>query len=384
MAHISNRINFSRAVGAGRRAAARKPSGKLNLETEIAAQVSALTQSPFDPQFGPAPKFVAPDRPEFRTSRGVPFASELDEAIAGIRGRDTATSAGELAGLEGLFEAADPTLRLQKAQDFINKIVGPANEAAAIKAGFGRGPAALEATTRAGVELALPIVTEAGRQQGLARQFQVALEQARFGREQSQQRDLLDSVLNKVQAGISIESLNSQERQVLAQFNLSSAGQESQFNLAGAELQSNQEVARSNIGLSTQDRTLALLNQLRTIRTSQATINAGLRPSGGGGGAAPSEAPRSLGIPSAGGGVSGPTGTVASRNAAITAGREATDDFSRFFSSSAGGLSQGLSSAPGVIPTTSSVSRVASGPIFGPTKTTRKPLNPSAASSPFF
>ena len=383
MAHIDNRINFSRAVGAGRRAAARKPSGKLNLETEIAAQVSALTQSPFDPQFGPAPKFVAPDRPDFQTSRQVPFASELDEAIAGIRGRETATSAGELAGLEGLFEAADPTLRLEKAREFINTIVGPANQAAAIKAGFGRGPAALEATTKAGAELALPIVTEAGRQQGLARQFQVALEQARFSREQSQQRDLLDSVLNKVQAGISIESLNSQERQVLAQFNLSSAGSESQFNLAGAELQSNQEVARSNIGLSTQDRTLALLNQLRTIRTDQANINAGLRP-GGGGGAAPVEAPGSLGIPSAGGGVSGPTGTVASRNAAITAGREATADFSRFFTSSAGGLSSGLSSAPGVIPTTSSVSRVAAGPLTGPPRPTRKPLNPSAASSPFF
>jgi len=382
LAHLDNRINFSRALGAGRRAAARKPSGKLNLETEIAAQVSALTQSPFDPQFGPAPKFVAPDRPDFKTSRGVPFLSELDEAIAGVRGRETATSAGELAGLEGLFEAADPTLRLEKAREFINTIVGPANQAAAIKAGFGRGPAALEATTRAGAELALPIVTEAGRQQGLARQFQVALEQARFSREQSQQRDLLDSVLNKVQAGISIESLNSQERQVLAQFNLSTAGSESQFNLAGAELQSNQEVARSNIGLSTQDRTLNLLNQLRQIRTSQAGINAGLRP-GGGEGAAPSQAPRSLGIPSAGGGVS--FGRAAPSNAAaIKAGREATADFSRFFSSSAGGLSSGLSSAPGVIPTTSSVSRVASGPIFGPTKPTRKPLNPSAASSPFF
>ncbi|KKK63965.1 hypothetical protein LCGC14_2988980, partial [marine sediment metagenome] len=161
--------------------------------------------------------------------------------------------------------------------------------------------AAAEATAQAGASLTLPILESSFAAKGLANQFKVALEQARFGREQSQQRDLLDSVLNKVNAGISIESLNAQERSTLAQFNLSSAGSESQFNLSGAELQSNREIAKSNIGLSTQDRTLALLNQLRTIRTDQARINAGLRSGGGSSGTTgsifPGGVPRSEGIP---------------------------------------------------------------------------------------
>ena len=386
-----------------------KRTGSGNVSSRISKELNRLSPSPFEPQFGPAPEFVAPEfvapeRPDFQTSRQVPFASELDEAIAGIRGRDTATSAGELAGLEGLFEAADPTLRLQKAQDFINQIVGPRNEAAAIKAGFGRGPAALEATTRAGAELALPIVTEAGRQKSLANQFKVALEQARFSREQSQQRDLLDSVLNKVQAGISIESLNPQERSVLAQFNLSSAGSESQFNLsaagsesqfglAGAELQSNREIARSNIGLSTADRTLALLNQLRAIRTSQAQINTGLAGRGGsrgGGGTSGLSAPPEISALDRAKTNLFNTQSEAARVASIRAGKVVPP--------------QGPVNLPGVLtgptgPSTAgsgvifrngsivnapSVSKVAAGPIFGPPKPSRKPLNPSASGAPLF
>ena len=300
MAH-ENRVNFSRAAQAGQRAR-RRISGrtpKLNLETEITRNVDALSQSPFDPQFSPAPQFtraqfVAPERPEFRTERGIPNVGELDAAIARIRGRKTGTSAGELAGLEGLFEAADPTSRLAEVRKQLETVIGPEALNRAIAGGFGRGPAAAEATTRAGAALTLPILESSFAAKGLANQFKVALEQAKFSREQSQQRDLLDSVLNKVQAGISIESLNAQERQVLAQFNLSAAGQESQFNLAqagtesqfdlnAAGLQSEREIARSNIGLSAQDRTLALLNQLRSIRTGQAQINAGLAGRGGGG-----------------------------------------------------------------------------------------------------
>ena len=90
----------------GRGGPARRAAGGAGVTSRIRKELTRLSQSPFEPQFGPAPEFVAPDRPDFKTSRGVPFASELDEAIAGIRGRDTATSAGELAGLEGLFEAA--------------------------------------------------------------------------------------------------------------------------------------------------------------------------------------------------------------------------------------------------------------------------------------
>ena len=276
----------------GRGGPIRRRAGGGNVSSRIRQQLKALSQSPFAPQFGPAPEFVAPDRPNFQTNRGVPFASELDEAIAGVRGRDTATSAGELAGLEGLFEAADPTSRLAEVRKRLETVIGPEALNKAIAGGFGRGPAAAEATAQAGASLTLPILESSFAAKGLANQFKVALEQARFGRERSQQRDLLDSVLNKVNAGISIESLNAQERQVLAQFNLSSAGSESQFNLAGAELQSNQEIARSNIGLSTQDRTFALLDQLRTIRegnlnraaanTGGSLVNLGARSGGRG------------------------------------------------------------------------------------------------------
>lgn len=254
----------------------------LNLETEIKQQVSQLQGSPFVPEFGEAPKFVAPERPRFRTDQKVPFLADLESSIADIRGRETVTTPEELAGLKGLFATADPTLRLQKAQEFINKIVGPRNEAAAIAAGFGRGPAALEATTRAGAELALPIVTESGRQQAIANQFKIALSQASQARGVSRDRAVFEAVAAKVRAGQNTESLNAQERSVLAQFNLSAAGSESQFNLNAAGLQSEQEINRANIGLSTQDRTIALLNQLRQIRTSQAGINAGLVTRGGG------------------------------------------------------------------------------------------------------
>ncbi len=384
---VRGRVNFSRAANAGQRTR-RRISGripKLNLETEIARNVDALSQSPFEPQFGPAPEFVAPDRPDFQTSRRVPFASELDEAIAGIRGRDTATSAGELAGLEGLFDAADPTSRLAEVRKRLETVIGPEALNKAIAGGFGRGPAAAEATAKAGASLTLPILESSFAAKGLANQFKVALEQARFSREQSQQRDLLDSVLNKVNAGISIESLNAQERQVLAQFNLSSAGSESQFNLSGAELQSNREVARSNIGLSTQDRTLALLNQLRTIRTDQARINAGLRSGGGSSGTTgsifPGGVPRSEGIP-------GFT-TPASRTLATakTQDRFTRQAGERVISSLAS--DKRLAAAPsfagginspggtgGVIPTTSSIaSRVLTGP---PKTSFAKKLNTSS------
>ena len=363
----TDRVNFSRAANAGQRAR-RRISGripKLNLETEITRNVDALSQSPFEPQFGPAPEFVAPDRPDFQTSRQVPFASELDEAIAGIRGRDTATSAGELQGLEGLFEAADPTSRLAEVRKRLETVIGPEALNKAIAGGFGRGPAAAEATAKAGASLTLPILESSFAAKGLANQFKVALEQARFSREQSQQRDLLDSVLNKVNAGISIESLNAQERQVLAQFNLSSAGSESQFNLSGAELQSNREIAKSNIGLSTQDRTLALLDQLRTIRTSQAQINAGLASRGGGGGGGGGSV-----------GLSGPPeitplqqaqldfqkSSLASSERQARFNREATARKARLTrlaetpSFAGGGLAKGKSVSPGgVIPSTSSI-----------------------------
>ena len=408
------RISFSRASNAGIEALARQNARgrgkKLNLETSISGQIGKLSQSPFTPQFGPAPeftqaRFVTPERPEFRTDRGIPNVSELDAAIANIRGRETGTSAGELAGLEGLFEAADPTSRLAEVRKQLETVIGPEALNRAIAGGFGRGPAAAEATTKAGAALTLPILESSFAAKGLANQFKVALEQARFSREQSQQRDLLDSVLNKVRAGISTESLNTQERQVLAQFNLSAAGQESQFNLtqAGTEsqfdlsaagLQSEQEIAKSNIGLSTQDRTLALLNQLRTIRTSQAQINAGLAGRGGSGG-------------SSGGFSRDLAGDAenkrrfeslrqdrknaqaeASRQARF--GREATATLAGNAASDArlaaapsfvgGGLSRGLGSSPGgVIPSTSSIaSRVLTGP---PRTSFAKKLN---VSSTFF
>ncbi len=389
---VRGRVNFSRAANAGQKAR-RRISGripKLNLETEIARNVDALSQSPFEPQFGPAPEFVAPDRPDFQTSRRVPFASELDEAIAGIRGRETATSAGELAGLEGLFEAADPTSRLAEVRKRLETVIGPEALNRAIAGGFGRGPAAAEATAQAGASLTLPILESSFAAKGLANQFKVALEQARFGREQSQQRDLLDSVLNKVNAGISIESLNAQERQVLAQFNLSSAGSESQFNLSGAELQSNREIARSNIGLSTQDRTLALLNQLRTIRTDQARINAGLRSGGGSSGTTgsifPGGVPKSEGIP----GFTTPASrTLATAGTEARFARQATERAATSLASdarlaAAPSFAGGINSpggTGGVIPTTSSI---ASRVLTGPPRTSRKPLNPSAASASFF
>ena len=266
----------------GRGGPIRRRAGGGTVTRRIEQQLAQLSQSPFEPQFGPAPKFtsakfVAPERPEFRTERGIPNVSELDAAIARIRGRETGTSAGELAGLEGLFEAADPTSRLAEVRKQLETVIGPEALNKAIAGGFGRGPAAAEATAKAGASLTLPILESSFAAKSVANQFKVALEQARFGREQSQQRELFESVLNKVNAGISIESLNAQERQVLAQFNLSAAGQESQFNLtqAGTEsqfdlsaagLQSEQELARSNIGLSTQDRTFNLLDQLRVIR----------------------------------------------------------------------------------------------------------------------
>ncbi len=271
-----------RALTISGRGPRRNRTGGGNVSSRIRQELARLSSSPFEPQFGPAPEFtqaqfITPERPEFRTERGIPNVGELDAAIANIRGRKTGTSAGELAGLEGLFEAADPTSRLAEVRKQLETVIGPEALNRAIAGGFGRGPAAAEATTKAGAALTLPILESSFAAKGLANQFKVALEQARFSREQSQQRDLLDSVLNKVQAGISIESLNTQERSVLAQFNLSAAGQESQFNLtqAGTEsqfdlnaagLQSEREIARSNIGLSTQDRTLALLDQLRTIR----------------------------------------------------------------------------------------------------------------------
>lgn len=226
----------------------------LNLETEIARQLSELSESPFDPQFE-----------DIDTNRQVPFLGDLEASIATLRGRETGTTPEELSGLEGLFAAADPTLRLEKAREFVNQIVGPRNEAAAIAAGFGRGPAALEATTRAGAELALPIVTEAGRQQAIANQFKIALSQASQARGESRDRAVFEAVAAKVAQGQTTRGLN----------------------LQASGLESEQEIARSNIGLSTQDRTLALLNQLRTIRTSQAQINAAAVPrsvTGGGGG----------------------------------------------------------------------------------------------------
>ena len=302
-----------------------KRDGRSGGTGRINQELAKLSLSPFNPEFGPAPEFtrtefgpapqfVAPKRPEFRTERGIPNVSELDAAIARIRGRETGTSAGELAGLEGLFEAADPTSRLAAVRKQLETVIGPEALSKAIAGGFGRGPAAAEATAKAGASLSLPILESSFAAKSVANQFKVALEQARFGREQSQQRELFESVLNKVNAGISIESLNAQERQVLAQFNLSAAGQESQFNLtssgtraqfnlaqAGAEsqfdlsaagLQSEREIARSNIGLSTQDRTFNLLDQLRVIREGNLNRAAAaanrpiqnLRAKGGGGG----------------------------------------------------------------------------------------------------
>jgi len=200
-----------------------------------------LSDSPFAPDFAP-----------IDTKREVPFLGDLESAISDIRGRKTATTPEELAGLEGLFKTADPTLRLQKAQEFINQIVGPRNEAQAIAAGFGRGPAALEATTRAGAELALPIVTESGRQQAIANQFKIALSQAAQARGTSRDRAVFEAVAAKVAQGQTTRGLN----------------------LQATGLQSEQEISRANIGLSTQDRTLALLNQLRQIQASQAQIRA--------------------------------------------------------------------------------------------------------------
>ena len=371
----------------GRGGPIRRRVGGGNVSSQIQREIAKLSSSPFEPQFGPAPEFVAPERPQFRTDRGIPNVGELDAAIANIRGRETGTSAGELAGLEGLFEAADPTSRLAEVRKQLETVIGPEALNRAIAGGFGRGPAAAEATTKAGAALTLPILESSFAAKGLANQFKVALEQARFSREQSQQRDLVESVLNKVQAGISVESLNAQERQVLAQFNLSSAGSESQFNLAGAELQSNQEVARSNIGLSTQDRTFNLLDQLRTIR--EGNLNRAATTAN-----RPTQTFRASG--SQGPGLSAPpeisaldraktnllkTQSNAARVASIRAGKQ---QFSPVAPTpgvlSGGGLSLGLSSSPGgVIPSTSSIaSKVLTGP---PSTSFAKKLN---VSSTFF
>ena len=372
----------------GRGGPIRRRVGGGNVSSRIRQQLATLSQSPFEPQFGPAPEFVTPERPQFRTDRGIPNVGELDAAIANIRGRETGTSAGELAGLEGLFEAADPTSRLAEVRKQLETVIGPEALNRAIAGGFGRGPAAAEATTKAGAALTLPILESSFAAKGLANQFKVALEQARFSREQSQQRELFESVLNKVNAGISVESLNAQERQVLAQFNLSAAGQESQFNLAGAELQSNQEVARSNIGLSTQDRTFALLDQLRVIRegnlnraaanTGGSLVNLGARSGGGGGGLS---APPEISALDRAKTSFLNTQRNATRVASIRAGQQ---QFSPVAPApgvlSGGGLSLGLSSSPGgVIPSTSSIaSKVLTGP---PSTSFAKKLN---VSSTFF
>ncbi len=376
----------------GRGGPARRRSGGSGVTSRIRKELTRLSQSPFDPQFGPAPQFIAPERPDFQTDRPVPFLSDLDSAIANVRGRDTATSAGELSGLEGLFDAADPTSRLAEVRKQLETVIGPEALNKAIAGGFGRGPAAAEATTRAGAALTLPILESSFAAKGLANQFKVALEQARFGRERSQQRDLLDSVLNKVNAGISIESLNAQERQVLAQFNLSASQGESQFNLNTSELQSNQEVAKSNIGLSTQDRTLALLDQLRTIRegnlnrasrTTSSITNLGAR-SGTAGGPdifARAESKRRFDAQ-----VNLRTAGIAASERQARFGREADARTARNARLDAlpvgtgGGLSLGLSSSPGgVIPSTSSIaSKVLTGP---PSTSFAKKLN---VSSTFF
>lgn len=332
-----------------------------NIEQLIKNELKTLSESPFEPDF-----------PSVDTNREVPFLGDLESSIATLRGRETGTTPEELAGLKGLFASADPTLRLQKAQDFINKIVGPRNEAAAIAAGFGRGPAALEATTRAGAELALPIVTEAGRQQAIANQFKIALSQASLARGVNRDREVFEAVAAKVSAGQSTRSLN----------------------LQATGLKSEQEISRANIGLSTQDRTLALINQLRALRTSQAGINASasggggvIRRSSGAGGGGPGLEETSRAQSNFDANIRLERSRISaferqgrfSRQAAEATARDArlsTNPLSSF-----GGLSSGFSSSPGQPGRPGSPGVLLSGGGSSPSSVIRRPL--TGASSVF-
>jgi len=230
----------------------------VDLEKAIPQELATLSESPFDTEFQP---------------QEVPFLQQLNEAISRVEARETATTPEQREALAGLFKAADPTERLDAAKKFISQIVGPSNLAQSIAGGFGP-QAAVEATAQAGAGIALPIVTEASRQQGAANQFKALLEEARIQRNIGKDQDIFSAVLSKVNQGQQTAGLN----------------------LDRARLGANENLQRASLRLQS-------LRDLAGIRTNQATINASLARRAGGGGTS--------GIPSLfPGGVRGRTGSA--------------------------------------------------------------------------